>query len=111
AGLSNTAGDFSQPQVVRIDPSTGATERVVATRNDGLAPCPGWIAVDPLSGDIFTTDNCSGPLASNQITRISDPDGPTPTATDYANVGSATANVGSATGLVFAPDGTLYVAD
>ena len=104
ASLNNTNGNFNDPQIVQLDPATGAIERVLATAASGLGPCPGWIAVDPLSGDIFTTDNCGGALASGNIWRVSNPAGPNPVTTVYANVG------GSAQ-LTFAPDGTIYVAD
>jgi hypothetical protein len=104
ASLNNTNGDFNHPEIVQLDPSTGAVERVIATAATGLGPCPGWIAVDPLSGDIFTTDNCGGALASGNIWRVSNPAGPNPATGVYATVGKGAQ-------LTFAPDGTLYVAD
>jgi hypothetical protein len=104
ASLNNTGGNFNDPEIVQLDPSTGAVERVLATAAGGLGPCPQWIAVDPLSGDIFSTDNCGGSLASGNIWRVSNPGGAHPTTSVYTTVG------GSA-GIAFAPDGTLYVAD
>ncbi len=104
AGLSaSDAGDFSKPAVVQLDPATGAVQRLLATGAQGLAACPQWLAVDPLSGDIFTSDDCGGSLASAQITRIAGPDGATPTVSKYVDIGASA-------GLTFAPDGTLYVA-
>ena len=52
---------------------------MVADSATGLPDCPYIMAVDPLSGDLFTDDECSGYAASNQISRISDPTGASPT--------------------------------
>lgn len=103
AGLSNTDGDFHRSRLVELDPASGAIRRTVVTNADGLAPCPD-VAVDPLSGDVFTTSECTGALASSSITRVGNPDGATPTATSYVSTGQLT------TGIAFAPDGTLYLA-
>ena len=35
AGLMNTAGNYNDPEVVQLDPDTGAIERVLATRASG----------------------------------------------------------------------------
>jgi hypothetical protein len=104
AGLLNTNGDFQQPRIVELDPATGAILRVVATAADGLGMCPGFLAVDPVSGDLFTDDYCSGSGQSGAIVRISNPAGPSPTVSVYANVGEFPDQ------LVFAPNGTLYAA-
>ena len=90
---------------MQLDPTTGATLRVVADSSTGLPDCPYIMAVDPLSGDLFTDDECSGYAASNQISRISDPSGASPTVSDYYTTG------GCNLGLTFAPDGTLYLAN
>jgi Pro-kumamolisin, activation domain len=105
AGLLTTGGSFSSPELVQVDPTTGATERVVADSSTGvgLLPCPS-IAVDPVSGDVFSNDGCTGFLASNELVRISNPQSANPTVTDYADLG------GQSGGMAFAPDGTLYVA-
>ena len=105
AGLANFSTDVSNPEIVQLDPSTGATIRVVADSSTGLPDCPYVMAVDPLSGDLFTDDECSGYAASDQISRISDPSGTSPTVYDYYNTGSCNL------GLAFAPDGTLYLAN
>lgn len=104
ATTNNTGGDNTQPEVLQLDPQTGATERVVATRASGLAPCPQYnVAVDPLSGDVFTGDDCGGSLSSGAITRVHDPGGPSPTVSTY------TTEPSSVVGIAFAPDGTMYV--
>ena len=90
---------------MQLDPTTGATIRVVADSSTGLPDCPYVMAVDPLSGDLFTDDECSGYATSNQISRISDPSGASPTVSDYYTTG------GCNLGLTFAPDGTLYLAN
>ena len=105
AGLINLTTDITGPEIVQLDPTTGATLRVVADSATGLPDCPYIMAVDPLSGDLFTDDECSGYAASNQISRISDPSGASPTVSDYYTTG------GCNLGLTFAPDGTLYLAN
>ena len=105
AGLGNFSTDVSNPQIVQLDPRTGATIRVVANSSTGLPDCPYVMAVDPLSGDLFTDDECSGYAASNQISRITDPSGTSPTVSDYYTTD------GCNLGLTFAPDGTLYLAN
>ncbi len=105
AGLINLTTDISNPEIVQLDPTTGATIRVIASTATGLPDCPYIMAIDPLSGDLFTDDECSGYAASNQISRISDPSGASPTVSDYYTTG------GCNLGLTFAPDGTLYLAN
>ncbi len=97
AGLGNFSTDVSNPEIVQLDPTTGATIRVVADSSNGLPDCPYVMAVDPLSGDLFTDDECSGYAASDQISRISDPSGANPTVSDYYTTG------GCNLGLTFAP--------
>ncbi len=105
AGLytTGTGGNFSAPELVQVDPTTGATERVVANIASGLLPCPS-IAVDPISGDVFSDDGCTGLISDNDLVRISNPQSASPTVTDYADLGQQSG------GMAFAPDGTLYVA-
>ena len=105
AGLIDAYADVSNPEIVQLDPTTGATLRVVADSATGLPDCPYIMAVDPLSGDLFTDDECSGYAGSNQISRISDPSGASSTVSDYYTTG------GCNLGLTFAPDGTLYLAN
>ena len=105
AGLINGSTDVSNPEIVQLNPATGATIRVVASAATGLPDCPYIMAVDPLSGDLFADDECSGYAGSNQISRISDPTGASPTVTDYITTG------GCNLGMAFAPNGTLYLAN
>ena len=96
-----TGGGFTTGNVIQIDPATGA---VVRTLVSGLT-CPSALAVDPLSGDLFFTDTCSGAGSDNpSLWRISGPGGATPTLSVYATL-PATPNGSTA----FAPNGTIYV--
>src|SRR5207249_399421 len=63
----------------------------------GLA-CPTGLATDPLSGDLFVSNKCSG----GAIMRVGPLSNPHPAASTY----TAT----RADGLTFAPDGTLFSA-
>ncbi|MFZ0658100.1 MAG: protease pro-enzyme activation domain-containing protein, partial [Candidatus Binataceae bacterium] len=97
-GLNETGGNSTDGAVVQIDPSTGIVLRTVAS---GLT-CPGLIAIDPLSGDIFAADNCSGDgLNSSLLWRVSNPSGTTSVYATLPNNPNGTE--------AFAPDGTLYV--
>ena len=90
--------------MLQLDPQTGATERVVATHAQGLEDCPQYnVAIDPLSGDVFTGDDCGGSLASDSITRVHNPDSASPTVSTY------TTEAGAVVGMAFAPDGMMYV--
>jgi hypothetical protein len=91
-------------EIVQIDPSTGALLRVVAS---GLT-CPAGLSVDPLSGDLFFDDQCTGGGTDNaSIFRVIDPAG-----TDASNPTSvvvyATLPTTPNGGMAFAPNGTLY---
>ncbi len=88
---------FGTPEVVQLDPTTGAIERVVANASDGLSTCPVYLAVDPKSGNLFATQECSG--GSSQLSEI---DTSTGEVTAYADPGPGQQ-------LVFAPDGTLFM--
>ena len=106
AGLPITDNSFFSPEVVQLDPTTGAIERVVATSASGLQDCPFAMAVDPLSGDLFTTDTCT--FGSDGISQISDPQSASPTVSTYTSLpydGGLASD-----GITFAPDGTMYVA-
>jgi Pro-kumamolisin, activation domain/Bacterial Ig-like domain (group 1)/OmpA-like transmembrane domain len=91
-------------QIVQIDPTTGAQLRVVASN----LTCPAGLTVDPLSGDLFFDDDCTGGGTDNaSIFRVIDP--------ANTNAGSPTSVVVYATlpatpngGMAFAPNGTLY---
>ncbi len=105
ASLTLTGDDVRQPEIVQLDPVSGAVIRVVASSSTGLPDCPFALVVDPLSGDLFTDDDCSSFAASNQISRIHDPSSNNPTVSDYITTG------GCNLGLSFAPNGTLYLAN
>ncbi|MGH7932361.1 MAG: hypothetical protein ACREQN_04240, partial [Candidatus Binataceae bacterium] len=87
--------------ILQINPSNGAVIKTVIT---GLT-CPLALAVDPLSGDLFTDDNCFGAGSDNPaLWRISNPSGANPTLSVYAML------PGTNNGQVsFASDGTIYV--
>ena len=103
ASLNESGNNVTQPELVQLDPSTGATLRVVATRAEGFTYCPQYnMAVDPLTGDVFAGDDCGGALESSAIVRVHDPDSSIPTVSNYITEG------GPVVGLTFAPDGTMY---
>ena len=79
--------------IVEIDPGTGAVLRTAAS---GI-PCASALAVDPVSGDLFVSQD----LCGSTIYRVSNYRNGPGTVTPYAN--SCCVD-----GLVFAPDGTLY---
>jgi hypothetical protein len=105
AGLNQSGGSYQNPEIVQLDPATGATLRIVANSAGGLPDCPAVIVADPLSGDLITDDECNGAATNNQISRIHDPSGPHPTVTNYLTT------AGCNLGMAAAPDGTLYLAD
>jgi hypothetical protein len=105
AGLIQSGGSVNNPEIVRLDPTTGAVLKVVASSATGLPDCPSVVVVDPLSGDLFTDDQCNGFATSNQISRIHDPGGANPTVSNYLTTG------GCNLGMSFAPNGTLYLAN
>jgi uncharacterized repeat protein (TIGR01451 family) len=82
--------------VIEINPANGDVVRTVV----GGMPCPVGLATDPISGDLFVSNNFCGGGAIMRITGF----GPGPgVARPYA--GSQDAD-----GITFAPDGTLYAA-
>jgi hypothetical protein len=99
-----TQGD-SGGEIVQIDPTTGAVARVVVS---GLT-CPAGLSVDPLSGDLFFDDQCTGGgFDDATIYRVIDPpnsDSTKPT----TKVAYATTAQTPNGGMSFAPNGTLYV--
>ena len=94
------------PEIVQIDPATGAIIRVVATRSTGAGVpyCPSVPAVDPLTGDLFVGGRCNGFLTDQRLVRIANPGSATPTVTTYATFSSIPEQV------AIAPDGTIYEA-
>ncbi|MGD0119933.1 MAG: Ig-like domain-containing protein, partial [Candidatus Binatus sp.] len=99
-GVNETGGNYMNGEVVTINQSTGAISGTVAS---GLT-CPALISVDPLSGDLFADDNCSGAGLNNaSLWRISDPSG-SPSVSLYATL------PGSPNGTeAFAPGGSIYI--
>ncbi len=94
-GIRFTTGD-----VIQIDPTTGVIVNELAM---GLT-CPNSLVSDPLSGDLFFDDQCTGAGSDNpSIWRVSNP-GTNPTVSVYATLPGS----GGQQQLVFAPDGTLY---
>lgn len=109
ASVPQTNDSFSEPKIVQLNPTTGAVMRVIATAASGLSPCPSAIAVDPLSGDLFVTDDCSGVGSPKDLERIADPSGSSPVVSQYTTALPYTEGIAS-NGIAFAPDGTIYVA-
>ena len=100
AARSATTGGYTTGDVIQVNPSTGALMREIST---GLT-CPVSLVTDPISGDLFFSDGCTGGGGdSTAIGRISNPSSGSPTTTVYANT------IGTPNwGLTFASDGTLY---
>jgi hypothetical protein len=103
--LPSGVNNNQDPEIVQLDPSTGAILRVLATAAEGLPDCPGTPAIDPVSGDLFVGDTCSGYLGGDAVTRIEHPSASNPTMVHYATLS------GLVEQLAFAPDGTLYAVD
>ena len=98
--LDVTNGDFTTGTVRQINPTDGSQ---IATTASSLT-CPTTISIDPLSGDLFTDDTCTGSGSDNaDIWRITDPAGSPSTA-----VYTTTSVTPNAT-LAFAPSGTIYL--
>src|SRR5262249_3874440 len=92
---------FSPSNIVQIDPTTGTVLRTLAS---GF-PCPNALTVDPLSGDLFFDDNCTGGGIDNpSVWRVHDPAGANPTVSVYATLPATPGG-----GIAFAPNATLYV--
>jgi hypothetical protein len=101
ASRAATTGDFTTGDVIQVNPSTGAIIREVSS---GLI-CPFTVAADPISGDLFAGDGCTGNGSdSTAIWRISDPAGPSPKTTVYSNTPGQ-----DNFQIAFAPNGTMYV--
>ncbi len=100
--LGATTGNFFTGAVIEINPSTGALVRTVASS----ITCASFVVTDPISGDLFVDDSCSGGGSDNgSIWRISNPGGATPTTTVYATTPGVNG------GMSFGPGGTLYLLD
>ena len=102
---SVTTGDFFTGDIVELDPVTGTVVRQVASS----LTCPGNLAVDPLSGDLFFTDACFGAGSDNPaLFRVTDP-GDTDPDRPTAVVTYATLPRTPNGNVAFAPNGTMYV--
>ena len=100
SAVDETTGGSSTGAVEQIDPSNG---NVIATAASNLT-CPTTISIDPLSGDLFTDDSCSGGGTDNaSIWRVHSP-AASPTTTVYTTLPTTP----NAT-LAFGPGGTIYV--
>lgn len=98
---SATTGDFTTGDLVEIDPETGAQLRVLASN----LTCAQGLATDPLSGDLFFDDACTGAGSDNpSVFRVSNPASATPTVSVYATMPASPNGA-----LSIAPDGTIYV--
>ncbi len=103
AAIAATMNDINQGAVVELDPTTGAIARTVAPN----LRCPFFLAVDPLSGDLFYDDGCSGFGWDPKIHRIRNPAGLTPTVEDYVTLSTPSSSANGS--MAFAPNGSLYV--
>ncbi len=81
ASRAATTGNFTTGAVLEIDPTNGTVVRTVAAD----LTCPQTLAVDPLSGDLFTDDICFGSGSDQSATcgAFSNPDSATPKTTVY----------------------------
>jgi hypothetical protein len=99
-----TTGDFTTGAVMQINPSTGA---VIATVASNLTCAGDALSIDPISGDLFTDDSCSGDGSDNSsLWRISGAATGSPTTTVYANLPN-TPNAA----IAFSPSGDMYIWD
>jgi hypothetical protein len=102
ASREATTGNFTTGAVMQIDPNTGA---VIQTVSAGLT-CPLGLYKDPLSGDLFTDDNCFGAGSNNpSLWRISGLPS-SPATTVYATLPQSPNDT-----IAFAPSGTMYIWD
>jgi hypothetical protein len=105
AAVGATGSNFHTGEIIQVDPATGAQLRVLAT---GLT-CPGSLSVDPLSGDLFFDDQCTGAGSDDPtIYRVVDPANTDPN-NPMKIAPYATTQLTPNGGLAFAPNGTLYV--
>jgi hypothetical protein len=86
------AASYGANAIVQVNPMTGEVTGVVAD-----VPCPTGVAIDPVSGDMFVSENQCG----STIYRVSNYASGQGTVAPYATLPGVD-------GLAFAPDGTLY---
>jgi len=101
-------GDLYAAQVAaeldQLNPASGAIQQIVATGNSGADICGFSAATDPLSGDPFTLNDCTGNFVHpGNITRFTDP-------TSTSASGSSYTDAYGSGQITFAPNGTLYAA-
>ncbi len=102
ASRSATTGNFTTGAVMQLNPTTGAVIRTVASN----LTCPTALSLDPLSGDLFTDDSCSGGGSDNSALWEISGLNSTPATTVYANLpNTPNANIG------FSPSGDMYIWD
>jgi hypothetical protein len=95
------ASGFSAGSVVELNPVTGNVLRTIAA---GLT-CPSGLVVDPLSGDLFYNDRCSGAGSNDaHIYRIQNPGSNTASVMPYVTLPASPNGL-----MAFAPNGSLYV--
>ena len=105
AGYATTGSAVGSGAIVQLDPLTGTVKNTVAS---GLT-CPYGLAIDPLTGDLFFDDSCTGDGTDDPtVYRIIDPDNSDATRPTSV-VAYATLPSTPNGGMAFAPNGTLYV--
>jgi hypothetical protein len=103
-GSVYTAESGEGGSIVQIDPGTGAELRTVA----GGLTCPAGLAIDPLSGDLFFDDECTGGGTDDAtVYRIIDPANSDPSRPTSVVPYATLPNTPNG-GMAFAPNGTLY---
>ncbi len=102
AARGATNGNFFTGAVFEIDATSGAAVRTVI----GGLTCPTALVVDPVSGDLFFGDSCTGAGSDNPaLFRISNPGSTTATLSVYATLPTTPTSW-----ITIAPNGTIYMA-
>jgi|CXWL01.1.fsa_nt_gi kumamolisin len=100
AARAATTGNGFTGAILELDPVTGVLIRNVVSN----VSCPFSLAIDPLSGDLFFDNGCSGSFSDPTVHRVRNPGSATPTLEVYATL--PTSQNGQ---ISFAPNGTMYV--
>jgi hypothetical protein len=102
AAQNATTGNFFTGAVIELDPGNATVKKITAP---GIT-CASFLATDPVSGDLFVDDSCSGAGSDNgSIWRIANPAASNPTISVYASTPGVNG------GVTFSPGGSLYVID
>jgi Pro-kumamolisin, activation domain/Bacterial Ig-like domain (group 1) len=102
AAQNATTGNFFTGAVMELDPTNGTIVKITAP---GIT-CASFLVTDPISGDLFVDDSCSGAGSDNgSIWRIANPAASNPTISVYATTPGVNG------GVTFSPGGSLYVID